>query len=217
MGGPFTYGGFIMWGDKAFTKLITDYTFETVLDIGSGAGDQARAFRRSGKKVTAIDFGSSCYYDAGGKDYDNIEFIKGDFADLAAVRHFDCVWASHVLEHQRNPGFFLEQCFQLTHKVFAVTVPPLKHEIVGGHVSLWNAGMLLYNMILAGFDCSQAAVWQYGYNISVIVSKKEVDRDVLKQLHYDHGDIVRLQKYFPIQVREGFNGQNIKVNWGAKP
>ena len=94
--------------------------------------------------------------------------------------------------------------------IFAVTVPPLKHEIVGGHVTLWNAGLLLYQLILAGFDCSSASVKTYGYNISVIVRKKAA---TLPRLRMDFGDIEALSHYFPFPVANGFDGRILEVNW----
>ena len=59
--------------------------------------------------------------------------------------------------------------------VLAITVPPLKNEIVGGHLSLWNSGILLYQLVVAGFDCREAIVKKYGYNISVIVKKNKIN------------------------------------------
>lgn len=83
--------------------------------------------------------------------------------------------------------------------IAALTVPPLKHEIVGGHVNLYNAGLLLYQMILAGFDCRNASIHTYDYNISIIVRK---DRYVdLSGLTFDSGDINYLKQYFPVSVQ----------------
>ena len=91
--------------------------------------------------------------------------------------------------------------------VCAITVPPAKHDIVCGHVSIWNAGLLLYNMVLCGFDCRAAAVKTYGYNISVIVQKKPAcgcDAST---------PIEKLATYFPIEVEQGFDGRIAKINW----
>lgn len=202
-----------MMAGEAIQKLVRNYDFQTVLDIGSGSGVHCKYFRIEGKTVSAIDIGRSIYYDKRNDNYNNVTLHAFDLYSDVNLGQYDCVWASHILEHQRNPGLFLEKCFHLTKDLFAITVPPLKHNIVGGHVTLWNAGLLLYNMILAGFDCSQAAVKSYGYNISVIVRKKEVDQDDLKSLHYDSGDIVRLQRYFPLPVKESFDGQLKEINW----
>jgi hypothetical protein len=112
-----------------------------------------------------------------------------------------------------NPGEFLTKCFDDLRDdgVLAVTVPPAKHEIVGGHLTLWNEGLLIYNLILAGFDCSEARVGVYGYNLSVIVRKRKTDAP---RLSMDHGDIERLARYFPLPVAQGFDGRIGNLNWG---
>ena len=94
--------------------------------------------------------------------------------------------------------------------MLAITVPPAMHQIVGGHLSVWNAGLLLYHLILAGFDCRNAHVCQYGYNISVILRKRLIE---LPALHYDSGDINRLAQFLPDGLSEGFNGDIRKLNW----
>lgn len=190
-----------------------------ILDVGAGDGKHYNWFAARGHSVWAIDHEPEfpeCHKwlwphgeMPGSMDYHR--YNEG----------FDVVWAAHVLEHQRNPGAFLFNCrTALKHGgSLAVTVPPLKHEIVGGHLTLWNAGLLLYNLILAGFDCSQASVKTYGYNITVIVPRlsnntEELDmKRVLDTLTYDHGDIEILRDYFPLPVTQGFNGQIEEVNW----
>lgn len=182
---------------EALEKLLT-YKFNTVIDIGSGPGEHARILRENNKSVTTISLIPPAD-------------IVGDFmhTDLKPV---DCIWASHVLEHQRNVGLFLERCFFLLKEdgILAVTVPPAKHNIVGGHLTIWNAGLLLYNLILAGFDCKHASVKSYGYNISVIVRKKPCNP---KGLIMDFGDIEALSEYFPFPVKNDFDGQIERHNW----
>lgn len=123
---------------------------------------------------------------------------------------YDLLWASHILEHMRNPGQFLDKCFRILkpNGLFCVTVPPLKHEIVGGHLTLWNPGLLLYNMILARFNCKKARVMQYGYNISVIVRKDPVPESAFDSLVYDWLDITRLGEFFPWPAEDAFDGQD---------
>lgn len=172
--------------------------FRTVLDIGSG-GNHATIFTDAGKDVVTNNL-----YDA---DY------VGDYLCLGLGK-FDCIWASHVLEHQPNPNLFLKKCFNELNDngILAITVPPLKNEIVGGHVTLWNAGILLYQLILAGFNCIDASIKTYGYNISVIVRKKPF---VMPELKMDSGDIETLTPYFPIPMKghDMFNGDIKEINW----
>ena len=181
-----------MFAEIAYSEVLTRLPKgSTLLDIGSGKGEHAKGFRRNGFDVTTIDIN----HDAD---------IKADYI-LTEGPSFECIWASHVLEHQRNPGVFLDKIFSdlMDGGLLAITVPPRKDAIVGGHVTLWNAGLLLYNLILARFDCSGADVYVSDYDISVLVRKNTA---VLPRLNHDHGDIERLANFFPMSVHEGFDG-----------
>ena len=181
-------------GDIAIEKLLRDYTFRSVLDIGCGAGKHSDIFLDAGKEVTAIDYGESPYFK---KNKSRIKAIVADFNTYEFDLQFDCVWCSHVLEHQLNPNLFLKKIHSVLKEdgVLCITVPPAKQRIGGGHVSLWNAGLLLYHLVLAGFDCSEAVTMRYDYNVSVIVKKRTID--VTDQLVYDAGDITTIRPYLP--------------------
>lgn len=183
---------------EALEKCLT-LEFQSVLDVGAGGGIHSALFRDAKKKVSTCDIKPPA------------DFV-GKYTSLVMPEKYDLIWCSHTLEHQLNVHTFLKKVsFDLKPGgYFAVTVPPLKNEIVGGHVSLWNPGLLLYNLILAGFDCSKAMVKTYGYNISVIVKYKPI---VLPDLKMDFGDIETLAKYFPMPVTNGFNGQIEELNW----
>jgi SAM-dependent methyltransferase len=180
---------------------------------------------KAGKTVFAVDIGVSNYFKQGKwADHPNLKKLNCLFEDLASAtfnpygfwNNMDCLWASHVLEHQVNPNLFLKQCYAFLKPggIFAVSVPPLKHQIVGGHVTLWNPGLLLYNLILAGFDCSKARLRAEGYNISVIVEKSPVAPEDLASLVYDWGDVQRLSKYFPVPFEDGYDGSLLtNIKW----
>lgn len=181
-----------------------------------GGGQHAGIFAKAGKKVSACDYGRSVNFKV--DRFENV--IIGDFNELEFPEQYDCVWCSMVLEHQVNVQMFLEKVHSVLKEggVLAVTVPPLKNTIVGGHVSLWNAGLLLYRLVLAGFDCRDAAVRTYGYNISVIVKKKTIK--VLDKITYDSGDLKILRKYFPEKIKWKKAGRDVpfygkirKLNW----
>lgn len=168
---PFRHVG--NFGGDAIRKLIAEYDFETVLDVGCGKGFHSLAFVESGKKVTGVAFSEEPWFL---KDNENFTYINGDYNTTKLPEKYDLVWASHVLEHQPNVGNFIKRLFSHCKPggIVAITVPPLKHTIVGGHLALWNPGLLLYNVVFAGFDCSEAAIKQYGYNCSLIVRKKKI-------------------------------------------
>jgi SAM-dependent methyltransferase len=193
----------------ALDKLLGDYRFETVLDVGCGAGRHLERFRSAGKRATGIDIvGLS-------KGVIVADYLRHEFE-----QPLDCLWLSHVLEHQLNVNFFLRKVFSDLREggILAVTVPPLKHAIVGGHVTLWNAGLVLYNLVLAGFDCRAARIKQYGYNISVLVPKVPAAVPY-HELHYDDGDVDLLARFFPqhplLPIRQGFSGDIRQLRWDA--
>lgn len=200
-------------GDQAFERFCA-YDWRVCLDIGAGKMlTHTNLMRDMGREVKAVDL--ALHPGVGDIVY---EFGVMDWRSYTPPSEtYDAIWCSHVLEHQIDTGYFLREIYRVADHgaVIAITVPPLKHEIVGGHVSLWNEGLLLYHMILAGFDCRNARIGVYGYNISVIV-KKDYDEVVPYKhgLTHDYGDIGRLAQYFPEGIAyEGFDGQIGNVDW----
>lgn len=198
-------------GEYAAYKLLNDFEFTTILDVGAGACQHSDLFHRYGKRVTALDLGESVYAKQQGiSSYEKVtsNFFDEDFNG----RTFDCVWASHVLEHQNNVSEFLGRCLDLTSEdgLLVIIVPPMKDEIERGHLSVWNAGLVLYNLAFMGIDCRNASVLSEGYNVSIIVSVK---RRPAIELTWDSGDIEKLRPWMPDFVREPFDGRVLKWNW----
>jgi hypothetical protein len=184
----------------AAEKLIESYDFHTLLDVGCGDGVHSDFFKKNNKIVTSTDYQSNY-----------LKCIIGDYNLLNFEEH-DCVWASHVLEHQLNTNNFLKKIRKDTKSegIVCITVPPLKHNIVGGHVSLWNAGLLLYHLVLAGFDCKNCSIKKYKYNISIIAKAAVFE---IPKLNYDSGDINLLKPWLPNFCEEGFDGDTDEWNW----
>lgn len=195
-------------GLQTLEYMCDQYEFATLLDIGSGMGYHSKLFQEKGKQVTACDIGISPNYQHG-------LAIEGDYLKITFEEQFDAIWCCHVLEHQRNPGVFLDKIFADLKEggILAITVPTKKGNLVGGCLTLWNAGLLLYNLILARFDCRMARVASYGYNISVIVKKSSILR--FPQIGYDKGDIEILKGYFPPEsdAKQGMDGDIWSINW----
>lgn len=184
-----------MFADQCLQKLLAEYEFTTVLDVGSGPGEHARAFRAAGKVVTETDFARD-----------------GDYLCQHFGWQFDVVWCSHVLEHMPNVRAFLMTLSQDCKPggVLAITVPPFKHDIVGGHLSVWNAGLLAYNLVVSGIDCSAMRVKKYDYNISVIVRNNRI---TLPRLANDSGDLETLRRFLPGFVQSNASGDIDEWNW----
>jgi len=200
-----------VYGQLALDKLLREYAFDPVLDIGCGEGRHTAIFEKHGKAVTAIDCGQSASFKS---RKGTAGVVVADFNTWQPGGPFDCVWASAVLEHQLNVNAFLRKVAAVTKDagLICITVPPLKDSIVGGHVTLWNGGLLLYNLVLAGLDCKRARLKQYGYCISIILRKRAVE---LPPLAYDSGDIDRLAEFFPDGLHERFDGNIGELNWDA--
>lgn len=204
----------------AMQKLLNDFEFETVLDVGAGALEQSIMFAKHGKQVTAVDFGVSIYYkEFKTENGQSIKQILGDFNHIEFNEQFDCVWASHILEHQPNVDIFLNKLVSLTKEngIIAITVPAFDHVIVGGHMSLWNAGLILYRLVLCGVNCANAHILSYGDNISVIVKKETITPEGIE---YDCGDLRRIKSYLPAEMTyysnprdEPYNGNISRLNW----
>jgi len=184
---------------EAFDLFVKLPIKGTILDIGSNnKRAHTNKFREKGFKVITVD----PHYDADIQEH-------WPCCELPEVDH---IWCSHTLEHSRNPGKFLDAIYKtLPEKGWlAITVPPMKQYIVGGHVTLWNAGLLLYNLILSGFNCKQAKVKTYNYNVSVIVQKRPARLPVLTN---NFKDITSLAKFFPCEVFQDFDGNISEINW----
>lgn len=198
-------------GFECLNKILNEYGYGTSVDIGGGCGDHWKILSVTSNSFTGID----AIRPPGFSDINGV-WIEKNFPYINSMdipENVDLVWCSHCLEHQLNPHEFLRGLFHLAddNGVVAITVPPMKDRIVGGHVTLWNAGLLLYNMILAGFDCSEARVFSDDNDVSVIVRKKRIDQ--LPDLNFARGDIEKLSQFFPFEAKQGFNGKILSHNW----
>ena len=180
---------------KEAIAYFCEHARGTMLDIGAGDPPvHAHKFQAAGLDVYTNDL------------YDTADYV-GMYTTLPPFEEqFDNIWCSHILEHQRNVGVFLDRVHGDLKEggLLAITVPPFKPNIVGGHLTLWNMGLLMYNLILARFDCSGAWYSSYGYHHSIVLAKRTI---TLPPLSYGRGDIEALAPYFPIQVRQGFHGE----------
>ncbi len=123
----------------------------------------------------------------------------------------DGIWASHVLQNQRNPGLFLDRCRRHLKDDgwLAVVVPPLRSRITAGKVNPgWNLGALMYALLAAGFDLTRGHFLTHGFNVVAIVPKAA---RVLER----HADAFADPSLWPFKLdaRRGFEGDIGSCNW----
>lgn len=203
-------------GSEALEMLLSEPGIENVLDVGYGTGDHAREMAQAGKMVLGVDpNGREGYNDQ--KNGGHVWFLRQGYMDpeLPLSEQFDAIWSCHMLEHVHDPQAVLRKMFADLKDggLLVLTVPPAQHAVVGGHFTLWNAGLLLYHLVLAGFDCRYAGVRQYGYNISVMVRKRQAKGIGGLPPNYDVEDLVQ---WLPegLEWKNGsFNGDIEELNW----
>lgn len=198
---------------EARERLLRDFDFSTILDIGSGMGQHSAAFLAAGKMVTAVDHQDDKLSESYFYNHYKMDFMKFLADKISTGEQWDAIWMSHVLEHCIDVGQVLDLIYHALPDdgVLAITVPPLKNNIVGGHVNLFNEGLLLYRLILAGFNCVDARVGVYGYNISIIVKKRAAK--LPDDLIMDSGDLEKLAQFFPVKMRQDLDGRLGNINW----
>ncbi len=194
-----------------FAKILTEYDFESVLDIGSGNGTFARAFRFLCKDLTAIDVVPNHPTD-----------VNADYIGMSLQRQFDLIWCSHILEHQRNVGAFLDRVFEDLRDdgIVAITVPWALSPLMIGHPNIFTPLHIIYNLVLAGFDCREARVKSYDWQFTVIVRKSRngVPKSNVATTHYPldapnfHPDLL---EFFPVEIPQGGHawGEADSINW----
>lgn len=197
-----------------FLSYMLRYNFKNVLDIGMGRSPYiVDTLIRNDRKVTSIDIKKLTNY-----ENENFTFIEGNFLEYSFEdQSFDAILASHALEHNLNVGMFLDRVYDILKEdgTFFCLVPPHKTSIVGGHVVIgWNIGVLMYDLIMCGFDVRNGRFKKLGYNIAAFVQKRK-DKTLPSNLILDDGDIEKLKDYFPNSTyfKNRFEGDIPEWNW----
>lgn len=205
-------------GSRYLAEMACRIPFDGILDVGFGNGAASLFFRQAGRKVIAVDRDISFrgaplaqMKDAG------ITVLESAFEELKLDAPVDAIWLSHVLEHTLDTGTFLKKAHALLSPEgwLFVMVPPFKHEVVGGHVTPgWNIGILMYVLLVSGFDIKNGHFVRHGYNVCGFVQKA---RNELPPLNFDRGDIERTKTWWPMDVAQGFDGNIQSMNWLEEP
>ena len=189
---------FITWGGFALIEfLVTERNnigtkFKTCLDIGSGEGVHTSILRHAGLEVFQVD------------KYSNTAEYKVDFIEHEFDRKFDVIFCSHVIEHQRNVGDFLDRIYDVLSDdgILIISAPNHSAEtLVEGHLNSFIFPLFLQHMIHAGFDCKNGKYLSIVEN-SFIVSKAN-DFDVNERLENGYKWTHKHQNRSPIELNSG--------------
>lgn len=197
---------------------------EQILDIGYGKGQIPFFLYNRGYKVTSIGLELESY-GISIKDVKNkgINLIEADMEKMPFPdESFDCVVASHVLEHVYNFGNAVDEARRVLRRggVFVVFIPRYTDYVCAGHVNTgWNLGQLIYVLCTMGFDVRKGEFVEYKGSLCAMVKK---DDSGLPGLRGDRGDIQILHDSGKLpfiieehdQERDGFESKGLKaVNW----
>ena len=181
-----TWGGFALIEFLVAERHNIGSKYVTCLDIGCGDGVHGEIMKQAGLKVTGVD-----------KYSDKADFNL-DFMSYTRARHmnFDVVFCSHVIEHQRNIGDFLDRIYDVLSDdgVLIISAPNHPAEtLIEGHLNSFIFPLFLQHMIHAGFDCKNGKYLSLIEN-SFIVSKakdfelserQEMDTNGLKNIRIE--------------------------------
>lgn len=155
------YGGFSLV-EYLLSKNIFKKEFK-VLDIGGALGKHCLIMRAFGLSVDIID------------KYEKDAELVGDFNKYSFKTKYDMIYCSHVLEHQRNQGFFLDKIFDLLKDDGDLVISGPKHpaeRFVEGHISTTILPVFLQLLIYAGFDCKKGKMMSLGGIENSFIVKK---------------------------------------------
>lgn len=112
------------------------------------------------------------------------------------------------IHRQRNLGSYLDRAYNLLSPkgVCIVLCPAYSNNIGSGNTnSLWNAGYIIYNLIMAGFDCKNSKVSTFESEIQLSASKTH-----RRATSFSIADCF---DYFPFDAYQHFNGNIKELNW----
>jgi len=95
-----------IWYSHLTLLALLKTDFNSILDIGAGDGMASWIFKFLDKDVTSIEPSPGPRLES----FPNyVPDYRNDYMNIKFSKKFDAIWCSHVLEHVRNPGSFLDK------------------------------------------------------------------------------------------------------------
>ena len=164
----------IDWGIFALVEFLVSCSdeigirYKTAIDIGSGEAKHSEILRAAGLEVFQLD------------KYSDSADYKGDFIKYDFDRKFDVVFCSHVIEHQRNVGNFLDKIFDVMSGSGLLIISAPKHQaeiLIEGHLNCFFTTYFVQHLIHAGFDVKNGKYLSCGAieNAAIVPKAKNFD------------------------------------------
>lgn len=175
--------------------------YKTCIDIGSGDGVQTEILRHAGLKVFQLDkYSSSAEYQV-------------DFLDYAFDGQFDVVFCSHVIEHQRNVGMFLDKIYDILSDDGVLIISAPKHEadvMIEGHLNCFITPYFIQHLMHAGFNLKNGKYLSCGgiENAAIISKDLNFDLEDRKQNGYRWTDRQKATSFVDLENRS-FKGLDL--------
>lgn len=188
--------------NRIIDELVRHYDFNSVLDVGCGQGDIFDYLGKVGCEVKGV----GCdFLEPEDVRVSGFQYIKSDITHFSWEHQFDLVVSSHVIEHVADTGEFINRMFShlKVGGVFCLIWPPPKKQVVGGHLHVFNMGLMLYNLVRSKVDCSDVRMYRCGYNLAIMGRYNPI-KDLT--LSYNRYELELLGDYFPCPVKQGFDG-----------
>ncbi len=169
----------IEWGFFALLEFLIAENknipncYNNALDIGSSHGNHTEIMRHFGLKVDQID-----------KYVESAE-INADFNSYKFKKKYDVIFCSHVIEHQRNVGFFLDKIYDILSDNGILVISGPKHpaeRFVEGHIQSTILPIFLQNLIFSGFDCKNGKILSLGGIENSFIVKKARNFNIKERL-----------------------------------
>jgi SAM-dependent methyltransferase len=196
-------------------KVFAALSGPRVLDLGGYRGGSTLAMALLGKQVEALVEGRFWPERlAPILEPRGMRALNLPYAQYEPEAPFDGIWASHVLQNERNPGLFLDRCRRhlADDGWLAVVAPPPRSRITAGKVNPgWNLGALMYALLAAGFDLTRGHFVTHGFNVVAFVPKAA---RVLERPADAFADPSLWP--FKLDARRGFEGDIPDCNWPAE-
>ena len=188
----------IDWGVFALVEfLVTNKSdigskFRTAIDIGSGAGIHSQLMEKAGLQVFQLDkYNPEADY--------QVDFLSYDFD-----RKFDVVFCSHVIEHQRNVGLFLDKIFDIMNPQAALILSAPKHDaaqMVEGHLNCFYSSYFIQHVVHAGFNMKKGSYLSCGQleNAAIVFKDSEFDPSERLEAGYVWTDRHQRRSFVPLR------------------